>query len=126
VEVRDGLAATWFGRVWLNPPYDRATGRWMARMAEHGNGVALVFARTETALFRDHVWPAASAVLFLEGRLHFYHPDGKRAKGNAGGPSCLVAYGERNARSLMRACRRGALVRVCGGTENLNEVVCDE
>ncbi|WP_223160903.1 phage N-6-adenine-methyltransferase [Salinicola aestuarinus] len=47
----DGLSAAWRGRVWLNPPYGRETGLWLEKLAEHGDGIALVFARTETEMF---------------------------------------------------------------------------
>lgn len=76
---RDGLAHGWSGRVWLNPPYGRETGKWLAKLAAHGNGIALVFARTETRMFAEHVWPRAQGVLFLRGRPHFHLPDGARA-----------------------------------------------
>lgn len=97
----DGLAAEWTGRVWCNPPYDDV-GRWLGKLADHGRGVALVFARTETAWFRDTVWERATAVMFLHGRLRFYRPDGSMADGNAGAPSCLVAYGADDAQRLAR------------------------
>lgn len=100
----DGLAKEWFGRVWLNPPYGRETHRWLARLADHGNGIALIFARTETCQFFDYVWPTASAVMFLKGRLHFHRPDGRRAPRNAGAPSVLVAYGRNNVAAL-QSCR---------------------
>jgi DNA N-6-adenine-methyltransferase (Dam) len=105
----DGLAEEWAGRVWLNPPYGDMTGAWLGRLADHGDGVALVFARTETAAFHRHVWGRADAVLFLEGRLFFCRPSGKVAEHNAGGPSCLVAYGARNAEALAGSGLRGAL-----------------
>lgn len=89
----DGLSQPWFGRVWCNPPYGPETGRRLGRLAEHGTGTALIFARTETEMFFQHVWRRADAVLFIEGRLHFYDVEGRRAQGNAGGPSVLVAYG---------------------------------
>ncbi len=104
----DGLTQPWHGRVWLNPPYGQATSAWLHRLAKHGNGIALIFARTETAMFFHHVWPKASGLLFLEGRLHFYTPDGIRAKGNSGGPSVLVAYGKDNAERLRMSSLRGA------------------
>jgi hypothetical protein len=45
----DGLAAPWFGRVWLNPPYTAGeVEAWLRRLGDHGQGVALIFARTET------------------------------------------------------------------------------
>lgn len=106
----DGLSKPWFGRVWLNPPYSREAVRWLRRMVEHGNGVALVFARTETEWFWETVWRAATACLFLEGRIHFHLPDGSRAKANAGAPSVLVAYGSRNAEVLRTSGIEGAFV----------------
>ena len=43
--AEDGLAQPWAGRVWLNPPYSRGVIQWMAKLAQHGDGIALVFAR---------------------------------------------------------------------------------
>lgn len=122
----DGLAAQWKGRVWCNPPYGPETASWLSRMAQHGRGTALVFARTETDAWTKFVWPFASAVKFIKGRIHFYLPDGTRAKGNAGGPSALVAYGYEDAQILKTCgvegfyvdCARERIVattrRVCG------------
>lgn len=90
----DGLKKQWCGMVWLNPPYGEKAGRWLSRLAEHGNGIALTFARTETAWFYEEIWCKADALFFLKGRLHFHHVNGVRAKSNAGAPSVLVAYGK--------------------------------
>ena len=90
----DGLSQPWFGRVWCNPPYGRETGKWLEKLADHGQGIALIFARTETSMFIEQVWNKAHAILFLHGRLCFYHVDGSRSKTNSGAPSCLVAYGK--------------------------------
>lgn len=101
----DGLVIPWSGRVWLNPPYtSSAIGDWLARLAAHGRGTALIFARTETAAFEREIWGRASALLFLFGRLHFHRPDGSRAAANCGGPSVLCAYGAEDAARLA-ACR---------------------
>lgn len=92
----DGLNKVWEGRVWLNPPYGQETGLWLKKMAEHGNGIALIFARTETEMFHKYVWEKANALFFFKGRLFFYTINGQRAKNNAGGPSVLIAYGDNN------------------------------
>lgn len=92
VYTERGDSLPWFGRVWLNPPYSDVEW-WLKQLAQLGSGTALVFARTETRWFFSEIWRKASAVLFIEGRLHFHHSDGRRAKANAGGPSVLVAYG---------------------------------
>lgn len=99
-EEDDGLAHEWFGRVWLNPPYGSEVGTWMKRLADYGQGTALIFARTETEAFFETVWRAATACRFIEGRLHFHYPDGARAKANGGAPSVLVAYGDDDAEIL--------------------------
>lgn len=106
----NGLVKPWEGRVWLNPPYGRETAKWLDRLADHGDGVALIFARTETDMFFRHVWERADAILFLRGRLHFHHVDGRRAEANAGAPSCLVAYGARNVQALKESGLAGQLV----------------
>lgn len=106
----NGLALPWEGRVFLNPPYGPATGKWLARLAGHGNGIALTFARTETAMFHAEVWPKARGLLFLRGRLHFHRPDGTRSPANCGGPSVLIAYDEANMAALRSSALPGALV----------------
>lgn len=104
----DGLAMPWWGRVWLNPPYSaKEIGKWLLRMRDHGRGTALIFARTETEAFRDGVWRAADALLFLEGRIHFHHADGRRSKENGGAPSVLVAYGAEDAERLLASPLKG-------------------
>ena len=108
--VDDGLAQEWTGRVWCNPPYGLEAAAWLAKLAEHGDGVALIFARTETKMFFDFVWGKASAVLFLYGRLHFHHVNGDRAKANAGAPSVLVAYGQDNVTALQISGIQGKLI----------------
>lgn len=106
----DGLACDWQGRVWLNPPYGYKTGKWLSKLAEHGNGIALIFARTETADWFKHIWFKASAILFIEGRLCFHHADGTAANNNSGAPSALIAYGKDNAQALLQSGIRGRLV----------------
>lgn len=108
----NGLAQPWHGRVWLNPPYGLEAARWLARLAEHGAGTALIFARTETQMFFEHVWSKATALLFLRGRLHFHHVDGTRAKANGGAPSVLIAYGTRDAEILQSSGIDGAFIPI--------------
>lgn len=108
----DGLTSPWFGRVWLNPPYGQSTGRWLARLASWGDGIALTFARTETRFFHREVWARANAVLFFRGRLTFHNADGTLAHSAAGAPSCLVAYGRRNVKAIVEAGFDGYLVNL--------------
>lgn len=106
----NGLLESWFGRVWLNPPYGEETWKWLNRMALHRTGMVLIFARTDTEGFDRFVWKSADALLFLKGRPHFHHTDGVRALGNSGGPLVLVAYGKRDAAILQGAVSIGKFV----------------
>lgn len=93
-----GLTTPWFGRVWLNPPYGKSTGIWLRKLARHGNGIALVFARTETN-WAQEIISKADAVNFLKGRIAFIRKDGK-ASSNAGTGSMLIAFGKHNVESI--------------------------
>lgn len=107
-----GLAADWRGLVWCNPPYDQEAGKWLSRCADHGNAIALIFARTETETFHRQVWRRASAVWFFEGRLTFHYPSGARAKANGGAPSVLVCYGSQAVERVIAAGLRGHMVHL--------------
>ena len=113
VESDDGLSADWRNdEVFLNPPFDRRqVGKWIQKLSEHGNGVALLHARTETAWFAP-IWEKADLILFLGQRVVFCKPDGSpctvtNAKtgrvsvANSGAPVVLAAFG---AKSVMRLC----------------------
>lgn len=92
--VEDGLIAPWHAteRVFCNPPYGRETFKWIGRLSHHGNGVTLIFARTETKGFHKFIWNKADGIFFFKGRLRFYHVNGTRG-GTANAPSCLISYG---------------------------------
>ncbi|WP_244096412.1 phage N-6-adenine-methyltransferase [Burkholderia dolosa] len=99
----NGLMREWHGRVWCNPPFGREASKWLKRMADHNNGIALIPARTETAMFYESVWSRADSVCFVRGRPHFHYVDGRRAPFNSGAPICLVAYGRANTIALLHS-----------------------
>lgn len=92
---QDGLAQVWSGRVWLNPPYGRDIGEWVAKAAvTAGNGlgtvVALLPARTDTAWWHLWVKPRASEIVYLKGRIRF-----EGAAHSAPFPSAIVVWRRR-------------------------------
>lgn len=95
------FVGTYKPRVWLNPPFGREAVKWLRKMRDHGNGIALVPARTETAMFYETVWGCADSVLFIKGRPHFYTVEGTRAPFNSGAPIVLIAYGKHNTETLL-------------------------
>lgn len=106
----DGLTQRWDGRVWLNPPYGDECWKWLNRLSEHKNGVALIFARTGAAGFRREVWNKAHSLLFIYGRLYFYDVRGVRAKHNSGGESVLISYDVQNTDKLNNCGISGKLI----------------
>lgn len=113
---RDGLAAPWSGRVWLNPPYSNIHD-WLARFVEHGNGIALVNARCETKWFQ-RIARHASAILFPAGRIEFERPGKTESHPPCG--SALIAIGKRNAGALF-SCGIEGLALVPGPANPITE-----
>jgi hypothetical protein len=89
--VTNGLAQAWGAGTYLNPPYNREIGPWMAKAsvsAINGSEVlALVPARTDTAWWQTYV-TTANAVCFWRGRLTF-----RGAPAPAPFPSALPYWG---------------------------------
>lgn len=87
----DGSNVPWKGRVFVNPPYGRQLGTWVAKCAGEAAGgavvVGLVPARTDTRWWHMHVVGAAD-VFMLRGRLKF--GDGAMP---APFPSAVVVWG---------------------------------
>jgi hypothetical protein len=100
--IDDGLTKSWFGRIYMNPPYGKGMETWIEKLKNHGNGIVLIFARTETKCFFNHIWYDADAILFIKGRIKFYNIDGVQ-KGTPGAPSVFIAYGKENAEILKKS-----------------------
>lgn len=96
----NGLEKKWEGRVWLNPPYSRPLIElFLRKMAEHNNGIALLFNRLDSAMMQDVVLKNATAMKFLRKRIKFYRPDGTEG-GSPGCGSVLFSFGKENAEIL--------------------------
>lgn len=98
----DGLTSSWNGTVWMNPPYGTQTPKWMERLAEHGDGIALVFARTDVKWFQEHA-TRADLICFISGRVRFYQGNTESRGGTPGAGSMLVAYGKKAADAVRRS-----------------------
>lgn len=108
--TEDGLKQPWFQRCWVNPPYEtHLIVQFIKKCIEHKNAIALTFARTETKLFQELIFPNAHSILFIKGRLSFYHVDGGKA-GPAGAPSCLISFNEENTEILKESGIKGKLI----------------
>lgn len=88
----DGLWQDWSGEVcWMNPPYGREIGRWVAKAATEARRGAIVVgllpASTDTAWFHDHIYGEAE-IRFVRGRVRFVG-----GSYNAPFPSMIVVWG---------------------------------
>ncbi len=102
-----GLSAEWGGRVWLNPPYSNVAP-FIAKLAEHGRGTALLYARTDTRWFHESIARRASLIALFVGRVQFVRRDGTEGTASPA-PSMLIAYGEEDARRIREAIRDGKI-----------------
>lgn len=100
---KDGLQEEWCGRVWLNPPYGRHIESWLKKLEQHGNGIALVFGRTDTSWFH-RIKP--DLLFFIRGRIKFLRSDFTEDT-NAGHGSVLMAFGRNNAGSILQSNIKG-------------------
>lgn len=108
----DGLKQMWFGRVWINPPYGPDTGMWVRRMVQHGNGIALVFSRTDASWFQEAM-NAATAILFVSGRIEFVPGrENQHKKSRCGAGTALFAFGDDCANALRRMSDRGVFIEM--------------
>jgi len=100
---QDALVQSWFGRVFLNPPYGRLVGKWVEKARQEvdcGNAevvVMLLKATTDVKWWHKFVWDKTKhccrpgvSVRFPEGRLCFDIP-GKK-KGPAPFPSAIIIF----------------------------------
>jgi hypothetical protein len=98
--VGDGLKTDWFGRVWLNPPWDDPLP-WAEKMRDHGDGMMLTSAKSSDTRWAQTILRHMDAALFFRGRILYHYPDGRKST-SGWTPSMLAAYGPENVRALER------------------------
>lgn len=81
----DSLSQPWYGKCWMNPPYDRNIGLWLKRayeFAQYGiTVVCLIQGRSsDTKWWHDYVMKA-SEIRFIKSRLQF-RLNGKLGQGS--------------------------------------------
>jgi phage N-6-adenine-methyltransferase len=95
-QADDGLSKAWFGRVFLNPPYNGSSGRWAAKLiSEYEAGrveqaIMLINSAHGYAWF-EKLW-TAYPVCCLRDRLRFIKPTGETG-GQAKKAQTLVYFG---------------------------------
>lgn len=94
----DGLAASWFGLVWMNPPYSEMTP-WVNKFLDHGNGIALL--PTAQSKWFSRVWTEAHGIMLLPIPFKFERPQGMRK--TIFFPVALVAMGDVSYQALLRS-----------------------
>lgn len=105
-QAHDGLAAEWFGFVWMNPPFGgrNAIAPWLGKFFAHRNGIALTPDRTSAPWFRE-AWSSADLCLFMP-KVRFIRPDGSEGKSPSTGTT-LWASGPLAVEALHCAHRAG-------------------
>jgi phage N-6-adenine-methyltransferase len=58
----NGLAQTWTGFVWMNPPYSKAKP-WVEKFIQHGNGIALL--PVSKSRWGIDMWNKSSAICLI-------------------------------------------------------------
>ena len=96
----DGLIQEWSGLVFMNPPFGGRNGQvpWLEKFIEHGNGIAIVAARTSARWFQDLI-PRCDSILFPNGKTKFIKPDGSLGK-SPGTGVVIIAMGDTSNNAL--------------------------
>ena len=88
----DGLTKDWEREiVFMNPPYGGHTGEWIKKAYFTGRCggtvVCLIVSSTDRSYWHEYIFPYASEVRFIRGRLHF-----NNAKTSAPFASAIVIF----------------------------------
>lgn len=110
----NGLALDWnYPSVFVNPPYGRGIAAWVQKCVEVAHGVEVILllpAATGTKHWQDAIFPTASAINFIRGRLKFVG-----AADDAPMPCALVYWGRDVERFAKVMCAVGVTINLNRG-----------
>ena len=102
----DGLAQPWFGRVWLNPPFERGTlalfaDKLMAELTSGNVSAAILLAHdyTDVCWFQSCA-RMAQAVCFASSQIRFIAPSGDKGEPRQG--QALFYFGPDDGAAFVR------------------------
>ena len=94
------MKTSWISNnTWLNPPYGRQMPKFIQRalnQVQEGNTnrvVCLIASRTDTKIFQEVIFPYASELYFIKGRIKFLK-NGEKVQG-ANFASVFVVFDQR-------------------------------
>lgn len=105
--TENSLKKIWMGFVWLNPPFEGRNDKekWLEKMYNHGNGIALTPDRSSTDW-----WQCAAkkcdGLLMVKKKIQFIKPDGTIGKSPSNGTT-LFAYGQKGINTILKAEKNG-------------------
>ena len=105
----DGLILSWFGDVWLNPPYGKEIGPFIKKFITHLKGCLLIFARMGSEHIQRLIESGAS-IFLLRKRINFLSKDHKN-RGNAGADSLIAFYDKKYIQRLVNSEIKGVLIQ---------------
>lgn len=101
---QDGLLQSWKNEiVFCNPPYGREISQWVEKAhneSQHAKIVLLIPARTDTIYWHNFIFPHASKIYFLKGRLKF-----GEGSNSAPFPSAIVEFGNSGEEQIIAAMK---------------------
>jgi phage N-6-adenine-methyltransferase len=118
----DGLSQPWHGRVWMNPPYGRLAGKFVAKLIEEyqaGNvteAIILLNARSNDAKWFQPLWD--HALCFVKGRIDF-DSNGREKKASSTHGSVFVYLGPNLKKFRECFTEFGAVIRMFSYPEDV-------
>jgi len=102
----NGLNQDWSKDIcWMNPPYGGHTGTWLRKAWEESKRgatvVCLIVSSTDRSYWHDFIFPYATEIRFLRGRVTF-----GEAKTTAPFASAIVIFSPRKERGKITFCPR--------------------
>lgn len=109
----NGLSQDWNNTCWMNPPYDKKEQpKWVEKaynesVKNNSTIVCLIPARVDNKIWHNIVFPNASNICFIKGRLKFGN-----SKNSAPFPSALITFGNVTNEQVRLLSQLGYMVNI--------------